>query len=223
MAVVIAIDGPAGSGKSTLARALAARLGYAYLDTGAMYRAVTVKAHDLGVRPDDAPRVADLARRSDIRLERGGRVSIDGEDVTGRIRTERVNEDVKFVAEIAAVRDAMVTRQRDFARANSPIVAEGRDMATVVFPDAVVKVYLDASPEERARRRIVEVRRQDPTQDPARIRRTQAERDARDEGRAVAPLRRATEAVYIDSTGRTPAQVLDQVLAEVNSRVPPDA
>jgi cytidylate kinase len=222
--LVIAIDGPAGSGKSTLARRLAERLGWAYLDSGAMYRAVTVCALERNVDPADGPAIAEIARKGDIRLEpRGGRIWIEGREVTDRIRTPAVNAGVSAVAAVAAVREVMVAHQRRFARQNGRIVAEGRDMATVVFPDAFLKVYLDASEEERARRRTEEIRAKDPGHAHDAVRASISRRDRMDRGREVAPLRAAEDAWVVDSTGLTPDEVLARVLSEVQSRVPPSA
>jgi len=216
---VLAIDGPAGAGKSTIARRVADRLGWAYLDTGAMYRAVTREALDRGLDPADAPAVAALAAALDIVLATDGRVTVGGADVTARLRTPDVTEAVSVVAAIAEVRDVMVGHQRRFARENGRIVAEGRDIGTVVFPDARVKVWLDADPEERARRRLAETARA-PAADPADLEAMKARlerRDRLDSTRAVAPLRPADDARRIDTTGRTPDEVVEAVLATVQS------
>ena len=197
---VIAIDGPAGSGKSTVARRLAAVLGWSYLDTGAMYRAVTVRALDLGVRPDDADAIARVAQHCVLAIDDA--VVIDGVDVTARLRDESTNVAVSVVAANPAVRAALVERQRAFARHQPQgTVVEGRDTATVVFPDAALKVYLTASADERARRRGDE--------DPSSV----ARRDAADEGRAVSPLRRDDEARVIDTTRRSVEDVVEEIAA----------
>jgi cytidylate kinase len=222
--LVIAIDGPAGSGKSTLARRLAERLGWAYLDSGAMYRAVTVRALERRVDLTDAAALAEIATTGDVRLApRGGRIWIEGREVTDRIRSPEVNAAVSAVAAVKDVREVMVVHQRRFARQNGRIVAEGRDMATVVFPDAFLKVYLDASEEERARRRTEEMRAKDPRLGAESVRESIARRDRMDQGRDVAPLRRAEGAFVVESTGLTPDEVLARVLSEVQSRVPPSA
>lgn len=220
--LVVAIDGPAGSGKSTLARRLAEALGWAYLDTGAMYRAVTVRALEAGIAPTDGVALAKIARDARIDLDpRTGRVCFDGRDVTDAIRTSTVDAAVSDVAAVAAVRDVMVAHQRRFAAVNGQVVAEGRDIGTVVFPEATLKIYLDASAEERARRRLEEKRHRDPTLDPAAVRASLDVRDGKDSRREVAPLREADDAVRVDTTGLGPDKVLEVVRGLVLSRVPP--
>ncbi len=195
---VVAIDGPAGSGKSTVARALAEALGWAFLDTGAMYRAVTVAALERGVDLTDGGAVAALARELSITTR--PRVTLEGRDVEEAIRTPEVNVAVSQVAAIPAVREAMVERQRSWAAAEpTGTVVEGRDITTVVFPEATVKVFLTASAEERARRRGEEGAE------------SLARRDAADEGRAASPLRQAPDALVIDTTGRE----IDDVVKEI--------
>ena len=222
--LVVAIDGPAGSGKSTLARRLAERLGWAYLDSGAMYRAVTVRALERKMDLADGTALAEIARKGDVRLApKGGRIWIEGREVTEQIRTPAVNAGVSAVAAVKAVRDVMVAHQRRFASQNGKIVAEGRDMATVVFPDAFLKIYLDASEEERARRRTEEMRAKDAGHPTEAVRASIARRDRMDRERDVAPLRAAEGALILDSTGLTPDEVLDRVLSEVKSRVPASA
>ena len=216
--VVVAIDGPAGSGKSTLARLLARRLGFRFLDSGAMYRALTLKALRAGVDAGDEAAVADLLGRSDIRLEDGAegqRTLLDGEDVSKAIREAAVNAAVSRVAAHARVRRGMVERQHRFAREGAAgVVVEGRDIGTVGFPDAAVKFYLDASPAERARRRAVQTGGA-----PDRELDAMALRDAQDSGRTVAPLRAAGDAETVDTTGLTVGQVLEALLASVGRRL----
>jgi cytidylate kinase len=220
---VIAIDGPAGSGKSTLARRLAERLGWAHLDTGAMYRAVTVLALERGTDLSDAAALARIAREADVRLGPDGRVRAGGRDLSDRIRTAEVDAAVSVVAAVAEVRDVMVGHQRRFAVENARVVAEGRDIGTVVFPDAQVKLYLDAAPGERARRRIAETGSDDTAERSDRVRTAIERRDRLDRERATAPLRPAPDAVVLDTTGLDPGQVLARALDEVQSRVPPPA
>jgi cytidylate kinase len=195
---VIAIDGPAGSGKSTLARALATSLGWAFLDTGAMYRAVTYEVLRRGVDQCDEEAVAEIARASTI--ETVPRVTINGRDVHDAIRSEDVNVAVSVVAANPEVRSQMVQRQRDFAAAQ-PVgsVVEGRDITTVVFPNATVKVYLTASLKERARRRDDETEA------------SVARRDDIDSTRDASPLRQAEDALVLDTTGRS----VDEVVKEI--------
>jgi CMP/dCMP kinase len=195
---VIAIDGPAGSGKSTLARALATSLGWAFLDTGAMYRAVTYEVLRRGVDLSDEDAVAEIARASTI--ETIPRVTINGRDVHDEIRSPDVNVGVSAVAANPEVRSEMVRRQRDFAAAQ-PVgsVVEGRDITTVVFPNATVKVYLTASLKERARRR------DDETEDSV------ARRDDIDSTRDASPLRQAEDALVLDTTGRSVDEVVEEI------------
>jgi cytidylate kinase len=221
--LVVAIDGPAGSGKSTLARALAKRLGWAYLDTGAMYRAVTLRALEAGTDLQDAAAVGAVAAGASLHVSPDGRVELDGRDVTARIRTASVNAAVSTVAANPEVRQVMVAHQQAFAREYQRVVAEGRDIGTVVFPQALVKIYLDATPEERAQRRIAEIHAGGDADDPTRIRESIERRDRLDRERPVAPLRAASDAKTITTTGKSPEQVLEDALAEVKSRVPPRA
>jgi cytidylate kinase len=196
---IIAIDGPAGSGKSTVAHALAQRLGWAVLDTGAMYRAVTVEALRRGVDLHDADALADVARAAEIRTR--PRVSINGRDVHDQIRTDEVNVAVSVVAANPAVRAAMVERQRALAGAEpGGLVVEGRDITTVVFPDARVKVFLTATLDERARRRADEGHE------------SVARRDHADASREASPLRRAPDAHVVDTTGRSVDQVVEEIV-----------
>jgi len=217
-ALTIAIDGPSGAGKGTVARAIAARLGYRHVDSGAMYRAVGWKAAQEGVPFEDEERVADLAAHSEIHVSPSA-VTIDGTDVTRVIRTPEIDRAATSVARLPKVRAVLVERQRALG-AHGGIVMEGRDIGTVVFPNADVKIYLDASPEERARRRA-----QDPAhvggpaamKDVAGVASALHARDESDRTRAVSPLYAATDAVVVDTTGQTVDQVVDQVLAVVYS------
>ena len=204
---VIAIDGPAGSGKSTVARAVAARLGLAYLDTGAMYRAVAFAALRRGIDPEDAETVARLAEQVDIEV--GDSVSVDGVDASIEIRGPEVTRAVTVVAANPDVRKELQRRQREWAEAHGGGVIEGRDIGSVVFPDADVKVYLTASDEERATRRSREVLDMDYDDVAADI----ARRDYADSNRAAAPLTVPGGAVMVDTTGLSIERVVDRVLA----------
>jgi cytidylate kinase len=195
--MVVAIDGPAGSGKSSVARAVARELHYTYLDSGAMYRAVALAALQRGREP------AEVAPA--VQIELGDRVLLDGRDVTDAIREPDVSSAASRAAAQSAVREAMVAQQRRLL-ANGDWVAEGRDIGTVVAPDAEVKVFLTADPAERARRRALEL-----GADPARVLAEQTIRDERDRTREHSPLAPAPGAVILDSTGLT----LDQVVAQV--------
>jgi cytidylate kinase len=196
---VIAIDGPAGSGKSSVARALAAALGWSFLDTGAMYRAVTVEALHTGVDVHDAKAMGELALS--VQLSTLPRVSVNGRDVEDEIRTDTVNEAVSIVAANALVRRQMVRRQREFADAQ-PLgtVVEGRDITTVVFPNATLKVFLTASLEERARRRGEEGQA------------SVARRDVADSTRVASPLRQAHDALVLDTTGRQVDDAVEEII-----------
>ncbi|HST40524.1 MAG TPA: (d)CMP kinase [Conexibacter sp.] len=199
--MVVAIDGPAGAGKSTVAKAVAAALGFTYLDTGAMYRSVGLAAAERGVEP------AQIA--GDLTIELGERVLLDGRDVTDAIRTPEASEGASRAAADPAVRSAMVAQQQRIV-ANGDWVAEGRDIGTVVAPDAAVKVFLTASAEERARRRAEQI-----GADVATVLAEQTIRDERDTTRAVAPLRPAADAVELDTTGLS----LEDVVARVSALV----
>jgi CMP/dCMP kinase len=195
--MVIAIDGPAGAGKSSVARAAAERLGFTYLDTGAMYRAVAYRAKD-------APDAAAVARG--VKLELGERVLVDGEDVTERIREPWVSEAASRVSSHPGVREALVAQQRRLL-GEGDWVAEGRDIGTVVMPDAEVKVFLTASPEERARRRAAQL-----GSDVAVVLKEQTMRDERDRSREHSPLAAAADAIPVDTTGLSLEEVVEQIV-----------
>ncbi len=204
---VIAIDGPAGSGKSTVARALAARLGLGYLDTGAMYRAVTVAALAKGIDVGDTAAVTPLATALELRLEES-RVWVDGEDVTEAIRTPETSRAVSQVAKIPGVRAELVARQRTWVADHGGGVVEGRDIATVVFPDATLKLYLTARPEVRAARRAGERGETDTAAVAAEI----AERDATDSSRDASPLTVADDATVVDTSDREVDAIVEGIL-----------
>lgn len=209
--VIVAIDGPAGAGKSTIARSIAGKLGFTYIDTGAMYRAVALWALDLGIDLDDMHRLEQLAKEARIEFSGSG-VLLNGADVTERIRTPRVSEAASKVAACPGVRRAMREEQRRIGSSES-VVMEGRDIGTVVFPEARVKIFLDAQPEERARRRAVETGAV-----PVEVARDMAERDQRDRTRAEAPLTQAPDAEYLDTTNLTPEEVEEAILKLVRKR-----
>jgi cytidylate kinase len=194
--ITVAIDGPAGAGKSTLARRLADKLGYFYIDTGAMYRAVALWALRAGVALSDMHRLEQLANEARIEFAPGsGGVLLNGEDVTEAIRAPEIADAASQVSRVPAVRRAMVAKQREFGERSS-VVMEGRDIGSVVFPDATVKIFLDAHPEARVERRAGE------SSQPAEVvARQLRERDQRDRTRPESPLLQAPDAIYVDTTG----------------------
>jgi CMP/dCMP kinase len=220
-AVVVAIDGPSGSGKSTLAKRLARELGFSYLDTGAMYRALALKMLKQGIEPEEDSRLAALLRQTEIELrEQEGRLQVllDGIDVAHLIRTPEVSQLASRASARKIVRERMMELQRA-AAGKGPIVAEGRDIGTVIFPAAQVKIYLDATVAERARRRFEELRANGRQVSMEETVRELTERDRRDSERDLAPLRRAADAVAVDSSSLTADAVADRVLELVRLRV----
>ena len=215
--LIIAIDGPSGAGKGTIARTIAEALRYRHVDTGAMYRAVGWKALHDGVSLDDEGAVAALADRSQIVVE-GGRVSIDGYDVTQAIRTPEIDKAASSVARMPRVRDVLVARQRRMGE-QSGIVMEGRDIGTVVFPNADVKIYLDASAEERTRRRLNDAAHSGGQAGEAAVAASIQARDQSDTTRTASPLMMAADAVHVDTTGMPIHEVVDKVMALVRARL----
>ena len=212
--VIIAIDGPAGAGKSTIARALARHLKYSFLDTGAMYRSVTWKALKTGIDLENESALVDLARQTRIDLEpddRGVRVLCDGEDVSTAIRAVEVTNNTFYIARAPGVREILVQWQRDIAGKKS-VVAEGRDVGTVVFPQADFKFYLDADSKERCRRRVLELREKGKDVDEEKMLARIIARDESDFNRSAGPLKQADDAVLIDSTCLSIDQVIDSLL-----------
>ena len=215
--LIIAIDGPSGAGKGTIARTIAARLQYRHVDTGAMYRAVGWKALHDRIALDDEAAVAALAKRSNIHVHEG-RVAIDGHDVTQAIRTPEIDKAASSVARMPQVREVLVAQQRGLAERGG-VVMEGRDIGTVVFPRADVKIYLDASAEERARRRMNDPAHSGGQAGQAAVAASIEARDRSDTTRTASPLTMAADAVLIDTTGMPIPQVVERVMALVNEKL----
>ncbi len=219
--LIIAIDGPAGSGKSTTARLLASKLGYIYLDTGAMYRAFTLKVLRQGIDLCDEPALSRLARQTDIRLEPGKnnlRVFLDGEDVTEKIRTPEIDRAISLVSQVKGVRERMVELQRKLGKAGG-IVAEGRDIGTVVFPNADVKIFLIASPEARAERRLKDLTAQGIQVSVDEVLADIQRRDELDSNRAISPLKKAEDAIELDTSTLTIPRQVEAILKLVEQKL----
>jgi len=219
--IKIAIDGPGASGKSTLGRMMAEHLGFTYIDSGAMYRAVALKALERQILLDDSQAVVDVASGLTIRFEQttvGQRLLVNDADVTEAIRTPEVAQGASKVSAIPGVRRILVKRQQEMGR-HGGIVMDGRDIGTVVFPDAEVKIYLDASVEERARRRCREDQNRGIEVDLQRTEQEIDERDGRDKNRLDSPLREAEDAVLIDTSGMTIKDVYQRILEIIQPRL----
>ncbi|MBN1445147.1 MAG: (d)CMP kinase [Candidatus Omnitrophica bacterium] len=217
---VIAIDGPAGSGKSTVAKLIAERLGFLYVDTGAMYRALTLKAINEKIPFSDAEGLTAMARAAKIELS--GKFSkytifLDGKNVSDAVRAEEVSKGTQFVASILPIREILWKMQRDF-RDNHDIVMEGRDIGSKVFPDAQLKVFLDATAKERAKRRYLQLREMGIDGNIEDIERDILQRDEKDRQRSISPLVKLSDAVYIDTTGLTIPQVVEKILSLYSDR-----
>ena len=198
---VIAVDGPAASGKGTIAQGVARTLGFHYLDSGSLYRLVALKALEAGIALDDEPGLAQVAETLNSRFV-DGRIMLDGVDASAAVRTEAVGAAASRVAVVMGVRRALLARQRAFRRSPG-LVADGRDMGTVVFPDAALKIYITASPEERASRRYKQLIEKGISVTLDNLLRDIRERDDRDSSRAAAPLKPAADAIILDTTGLT--------------------
>ena len=219
-ALIIAIDGPSAAGKSTLAKRLAKDLGFTYLDTGAMYRALALKVLSEGIDISNDAALPELINRTEIDLvETGGKLKVllDGEDVSDKIRTPEVSQMASKTSALKVVRHWMLVLQRALGKRGN-VVAEGRDIGTVVFPDAEVKIYLDASVEERARRRVEELRKTGRQVSLDETLREMGERDKRDSERDLAPLRKANDAVAIDSTALDAEALARRVMQEIRKK-----
>lgn len=217
--LIIAIDGPAGSGKSTVSKKIARALGILYIDTGAMYRALTLKAIRHHLDLNDARRLSELAHSTKIELEEKGeslRVYLDGEDVSGLIRTPELTNNVKFIARVPGVRQEMVRLQRMIGRSQSAVL-EGRDIGTVVFPDADYKFYLDASVDERANRRFKELIGMGHKADLGAIKNDIIIRDDSDIRREVGALKKADDAIYINTSDMTIEEAINALLKHIKA------
>ncbi len=211
---VIAIDGPAGSGKSTTAKIVAERLGYTYLDTGAMYRALTYYALENKINPADEKELAEIAEQLPLEFRRkdsGNLVFLNGQDISSQIRTPEVTKNVSEISAHFLVRQAMVAKQKEFGK-NGSIVAEGRDTTTVVFPDADLKIYMDASVKERAKRRLLDLSNMGIESDLSEQERDINRRDKFDSQREHSPLTIAEDAVVIDTTNLTIEKQVDRIV-----------
>jgi len=216
---VIAIDGPAGSGKSTVAKLVAQRLGFLYIDTGAMYRALTLKALRIKADLDDEVNLGALARATNIKLEQSGsslKVYLDGEDVTSEIRTTEVTNNVKYIARAKPVRECMVAKQRKLGEEGGAVM-EGRDIGTVVLPHADKKFYIDASFDVRVGRRHKELNENGASLTEEEVRKDLKTRDESDFNRAIGPLKKAEDAVAVDTTDLTIEGVVDKVLSLIKA------
>jgi len=219
--LVIAVDGPAAAGKSTVSKALAARLGYLYIDTGALYRAVAWLADREEIADGSSEVIGARVVKADIRLEgnpRRPRVLVDGRDVSAEIRSERISQLSSKLSALPEVRDALLDLQRRLG-ADGGVVMDGRDIGTVIFPGADAKFFVFASPETRARRRHAELQAKGIAADPDKVRAEIEERDRRDAGREHAPLKAAGDAVAIDTTDLDPEAVVARMLAVIESRL----
>lgn len=213
--MIIAIDGPAGSGKSSVAGEVARRLGFLYVDTGAMYRAITLKAINLNVNLDDEEALEAIARKAkiDLKMEKGNlRVFLDGEDVSFVIRKQELTNKVFYIARTPGVRKHMVRLQRNLADRAGSAVLEGRDIGTVVYPDADKKFYLDAQFDERVRRRYKELREMGQQVSQDEVKEDVRRRDHSDKTRQVAPLKKAEDAIYIDTTKMSVEEVVEKII-----------
>jgi len=220
--MIIAIDGPAGSGKSSVAKIIANKLQFSHINTGAMYRAVALKAGQLNRDLGDEGAIAEVARNQRIQFVPGAKgqtVVLDGEDVTSLLRSKQVDQDAAIVASLGEVREILVAKQRDMGATGS-IVMEGRDIGTVVFPQAERKFYLDATPEERGKRRYEELQANNQKVDLNTIVEQIRQRDEKDRNREVSPLVRAKDAIYIDTTNFKLEEVVEQILGWIE-QVPP--
>jgi len=213
--VIVALDGPAGAGKSTVARRVASRLGFAYLDTGALYRAAAVQARRLNLRFEDTPEMRRMMSEIRIGFD-GGRISLNGEDLSDQIRTPEISHYASVISALPVVREMLLPLQQRVGRTQD-VVAEGRDMGTTVFPEAEHKYFLDASSQERARRRFLELQNKGVQTTMQEVFEEMKTRDERDSSRAAAPLRQAPDAVYILTDGKTVDEIVEAIVGAVRN------
>ncbi len=220
---VVAIDGPAGSGKSTVSKLVAEKLGFTYIDTGAMYRALTLKVMKRNISFSEEEKIIEVAKKMDLKLlpsltnASSIRVILDGEDVSSEIRKMEITGNVKYVAKIAKVRQSMVEFQRRMLKGLGGAVMEGRDIGTVVFPDAKYKFYLDASFDERVQRRFMELRARADSVTRSDVADDLKQRDHTDKTRAVGPLKKAENAMLVDTTDLSIKEVIEKIVGIVNN------
>jgi cytidylate kinase len=219
--ISIAIDGPSGAGKSTMARIIAERFGFLYIDTGALYRAVGLAAYREGIGTDNAEKISELAGRLKVRIaQKNGRqlIFLNDEDVTDKIRSEHISKYASAVSAVPKVREMLLEAQREFARKNN-VIMDGRDIATVVLPDADIKIFLTASPEERARRRYDELKERGEDVNFNGVLSAIISRDKADSTRAISPLKKHPDAVLVDTTGNTREQSVEMLIKLIKERL----
>ena len=217
MSFIVAIDGPAGSGKGTITKQVGERLGLINIDTGAMFRCVTLNMIQKGIELEEENRIKEMLDKIEIDLKENGEVFLNGQEVTKRIRENDIIRFISPVSMIPMVREKLLDFQRKMAQGKN-IIMEGRDIGTVVFPNADVKIYLDASPEERAKRRVQQNQEKGVTTSYEEVLKSIKDRDQKDSTREIAPLRKAEDAIYIDSTNMTIEEVTEEIVKIVKEK-----
>lgn len=218
MPFVVAIDGPAGSGKGTITKLIGEKLGLVYIDTGATFRCVALNMIQENINIEEEDRIKELLEKIKIEMQADGKIFLNGEDVTERIRENDVNNLVSPISVLKIVRDKLLQIQRNIAKGNN-VIMEGRDIGTVVFPNANVKIYLDASPEERAKRRMKQNQEKGIETSYEEVLKNIIDRDERDSNREIAPLKQADDAIYIDSSNMTIEEVTNKVIEIINDKI----
>lgn len=217
MSFIVAIDGPAGSGKGTITKQVGEKLGLVNIDTGAMFRCVTLSMLEKGIKIEEENKIEELLDKIEIDMKTNGEVFLNGNDVTKRIREKDINDFVSPVSVIKIVRDKLLDLQRKTAKGKN-VIMEGRDIGTVVFPNADVKIYLDASPEERARRRVKQNEEKGITTSYDEVLQSIINRDKKDSTRKIAPLKQAEDAIYIDTTNMTIEEVTSKIIKIIKEK-----